>query len=283
MAKKIQVPIPDIIVLYLVYGEEHASEGLEVLNKIAKRMFPGSSIRVVIIDNALPADYQKEKSGNIVIGGENSMFEFSGWDRGVRYMLKNMGAGDSTLVFFANDTFHRRAYKDGGDFLDVFDRAIVENRDFMNSAIGYLDDFPKNVVLNGIVYNSWIRSNIFILPANLVKKLYPLSYHIDPSEIFSSNADEFWSDTDLISDNWKAYISSWLFGKSNDAYPEYSLHWIKAEPYNAENREFFKKKALCILSEHYLTARLFDWGVPIIDTNIYGKKPDRHIAPYYNH
>lgn len=274
--------IPDrVLILFLAFGEEHVTSGLKVLDEIVVRMFPSTDISYFIIDNSLPVEYHRSKNGVLTIGGDNSQFEFSGWDQGIRYLDRNIKDESNSIVLFVNDTFHRRRYKDGPNFLDVFDRPIVEKKDVLRSAIGYLDDFPKDVVINNIQYRSWIRSNIFFIPFKIVKKIYPLKICFELKEIFSDLPDKFWAETDLISNNWKAYISSWLFGIQNPNYPEYSLNWLKATPFTPENRDFFRKKALCILSEHYMTASLFDMGVPIIDTNIYEKQEDRHVSAYY--
>jgi hypothetical protein len=56
--------------------------------------------------------------------------------------------------------------------------------------------------------------------------------------------------------------------------------WHKAEPLTAANKAFFRIKALCILSEHYMGARLANWRVPIIDFNLLERTSDRHIGNY---
>lgn len=273
---------PDkVIVLFLVYGDKYLQDGLNELRKIVSRMFPSVGADYIVVDNAMHLSFDERRSDYRIVGGDNSLWEFSGWDRGFAYAKDNDYITDGSVVFFANDTFYRRQYKDGTNFLDVFDAAILDGRDVRNSAIGYLDDFPKPVSIRGIEYISWIRSNIFAIPSNIVDMLWPFAKTIEPAYVFSDSYIKFWSDNDVISRNWKAYISSWLFGAECPEFPEYKLHWIKAEPVTEENFEYFKKKALCILSEHYLSARLHNMGVPVIDTNIFPKNPRRHIDEYY--
>lgn len=274
---------PDkVIIVFLVYGDKHAQSGIEQLTAIVTRMLPGCAVELVVVDNALSCKRLHRKNGVLTIGGDNSLWEFSGWDHGIDFVKKNFSMSSKTMILFANDTFHRRIYKNSKNFLDVFDKPILIGENIIESAIGYLDDFPKDVSLCGMKYRSWIRSNIFFLPISVVDKIYPISKTVDPMQVFSADYKKFWSDSSLISDNWKAYISSWLFGIENSMYPEYSLHWLKACPVSPKNHDFFKKKSLCILAEHYLTARLFDMGVPIINTNIFEKKNDRHTSAYYD-
>lgn len=270
----------DIVVLFLIHSDKYLNEGLLEIDKILNRMFSSFTVSFTIIDNANSID-EKNNNNQYFIHGDNSCFDFSGWDKGYRFALKNNLIKDDSIILFANDTFFQRSYSDGENFLDIFDKGIIENKDLTKTVIGYIDDFPKNVVINDITYNSWIRSNIFFIPANIMKKIGALAFDFPKYRIFSEDKNKFWSDDPLISENWKAYISSWLFGIENEKFPEYKLHWLKAQSLKDENWTFFQKKAMTILSEHYLTARLFDMEVSIIDTNVFPKDQLRHIKAYY--
>lgn len=272
--------INKIIIIYLIYGTKNYEAGLTKLKEITTKMFNSLEPIWIIVDNSSSVVERNEKSLHY-IHGDNMYFEFTGWDKGIEYVKKNFTIDDSTMFLFANDTFFRRKYSDSENFLDEFTSKLIKNKDLKNSAIGFLDDFPKNVILDDIVYKQWIRSNIFFLPYNVLNSVYPLTFPFKEDEIFSRDIDSFWSSNHLISENWKAYISSWLFGEENKNYPEYSLKWLKSEPLTLKNKSFFKKKAISILSEHYLTARLFKLKIPIINTNIFQQDPMRHIKPYY--
>lgn len=270
----------NIVVIYLIYGDSNLKDGLLEIKKIINKMFDSYNSNFVVVDNSLSSSEQINDN-EYLINGDNSYFDFSGWDKGYQFAIENFNITNETVFLFANDTFFQRNYSDGENFLDVFNKKIIENRDLTTSALGYIDDFPKPVIINNIIYNSWIRSNIFFIPSLVMKDIKKLTFDFPKDKIFSNDIKKFWSDDDLISDNWKAYISSWLFGIENCNYPEYKLHWLKAKPLNYDNWEYFQKKAITILSEHYLTARLFDMGVSIIDTNIFEKDKDRHIKAYY--
>lgn len=269
-----------IVVLYLVFGDEDLDNGLYEIKNILNNMFDSNEVKYVVIDNS---NNIKENFINepYIISGDNSYFDFSGWDKGYLFALENNLISDETLILFANDTFFQRNYSDGENFLEVFNKDIIKNKDLTKSAIGYMDDFPKDVILNDIKFNSWIRSNIFFIPFKIMKDLSKLTFDFPKERIFSDDINKFWSNDDLISDNWKAYISSWLFGIENNNYPEYKLHWLKSKPLNESTWDFFQRKAITILSEHYLAARLFNMNIEIIDTNIFQKDPLRHIKPYY--
>lgn len=272
-----------IVVVFLIYGRAHLDEGIAQINQILGRMFPDSAVQTIVVDNKLEAGFESGTDAVREISGDNSLGEFSGWDHGYAYARRTLGLNSDDLVFFANDTFFRRSYRDGGNgFLEFFDRQLVEGHDLTRECVGYLDDFPRDVELMDIRYRSWIRSNIFFIPFDICERLGKLSFPLPEEEIFSDDCQRFWSDTDKISDNWKAYIGSWLFGRQDPAYPEYRLNWHSACEVDADNMAMFRKKARAILSEHYLTARLHAMACPIVDANRYELLPDRHTTPYYS-
>lgn len=272
-----------LFVIFLTFGQSHRDKGLEWVFLIAKKIFPDYKVMAIVIDNARQnIGLEKLAENTWLSSGDNSLWEFSGWDYGWKLVSAEYRPSPKDMVMFANDTFFRRNYSVGGvSYLDAFDKKNLVDFDAGYGAIGYLDDFPREVELLGIRYISWIRSNIFFLSCELVASLGKLSFPLDNDDIFSDDPELFWKETALISENWRAYISSWLFRRFSPKYPEYRLHWLKATEPNNENIEFFKIKAKCILSEHYLSARLHAANITIQDLNIFPKRFDRHVASYY--
>lgn len=270
-----------LIVIYLIFGSEHRDSGLAILQNVAARLFPRRETVFLAVDNKLAENYDREFQEPLryrLIGGDNSTHEFSGWDHGYAFAGDAYDLTSDDVILFANDTFHRRV---GRTYLDELTPELIAGIDPTTSTIGYCEDFPRDVRLMDITYRSWIRSNIFFHGKSVADRLVRLAFPLQGDEIFSDDPGTFWSDTTQISENWKAYISSWMFGISDPKYPEYNLHWHAAELPTARNVEFFRTKARCILSEHYMAARLKDWQVPIVNFNKLELKPDRHTAPYY--
>ena len=272
-----------VIALFLIYGRAHMDEGIAQIRKIIGQMLPEAKLHIIVTNNKFSQPYEDASGEIFEISGNNFLGEFTGWERGYEYAKRALNLNSDDLILFANDTFFRRQYREGGlGYIDFFDRCLVEGHDLTKECIGYLDDFPRTVELMGIRYTSWIRSNLFFIPFDVCERLGKLAFPLSEQDIFSLDPRVFWSDTDKISVNWKAYISSWLFGEADPAFPEYQLHWHSAKPVNEENFAFFRRKARAILSEHYLTARLHAMNCPIIDSNLFARQPDRHTAPYYS-
>jgi hypothetical protein len=271
---------PDrIAIIYLVYDNRDIEGSLNLLRATTARLYGDCATSTVIVDNASVASsgLRAWTNGDLVVAGDNRLHEFSGWERGYEVACDAFDLTDRDLVLFANDTFDRLAHR---GYLDTLDRKLVENRDVCSSSVGFCDDFPGDARLLDLTYRWWFRSNIFIHPKATVDRLLPLSFPAREKDLFSSDPGEFWNDSDLISENWKAYVSCWLFGAYDRRFPEYQLVWHKAEPLTAANTAFFRVKAFCILSEHYMGARLANWRVPIIDFNLLEQTSDRHLGNY---
>jgi len=271
---------PDrIVIIFLVYANRDVGRNVSLLRSIIERMFGYCSASAVIVDNASSAcnACRSWTDGDLFVSGDNRLHEFSGWERGYSIANDEFKLKDDDLILFANDTFVRQAHL---GYLDALDRKLIQNRDVAISSIGYCDDLPRKARLLDLVHRWWFRSNIFIHPKATVDRLLPLRFPLDGKELFSDDPRTLWNDSNLISENWKAYISCWLFGAYDRRFPEYKLVWHKAEPLTAANRSAFQIKALCILSEHYMGARLANWRIPIIDFNLHERTVDRHLGNY---
>ena len=268
-----------------MYDNQECNRSLDILDSICNKLFCKFQKILITIDNSRESFADIDSKFGLIIPGDNSTFEFSGWDAGYKYLINNFIVDhDADLILYANDGFYRTDFADGGkQYIDFFDDKIlrVEHRDITSLAIGYLDDFPKEVSLMGINYRSWIRSNLFILSANVSKKLHPIVFPLTKEYLFGSAGEPFFRKVPEISKNWQDYNQSWLFGTEIPECQEYRLKWKRCAPLNEFNRDFFKIKCMTILSEHYLSARLNMLNIEIVNTNLFPSRMDRHIVSYY--
>lgn len=273
-----------IYIIGLCFGKTHLKGMIEVSKEFCSKNFPNISPIYVIVDNKSSSAEMSVYSNVELISGNNEHMEFSGWQVGLNYIAKKYVPSKEDVCLLINDTIHRRSYVVGGErYYDNFILPPFFHIKLEQWAAGYLDDFPKEVSLNGLTFKSWIRSNFILFNWACVDFIDPLVFPIKDSDLFEDNMKlGFWKKSAPISENWKAYISSWLFGEKNDKFPEYTLEWLKSNSLNVKNRDFFRKKAMSILSEHYLTARLKNNNIEIFDFNTYEKNHNRHTTPYYN-
>jgi hypothetical protein len=272
-----------VFVIALCYGDADIGGMLDVAEIFVGNNFPNAETKWLIVDNKLVAANESYWNGKLYINGDNSQQEFSGWQRGIDYLKAHFQPSNADAVVFLNDTVHRRNYTMGGNRYYEGYRINYDGPTPEAWAAGYLDDFPVEASVNGLKFSNWIRSNLYTMNWQAVQLITPLVFPCSVDEVFDNiNRDRFWGEHAPMSANWMAYISSWLFGTEDARFPEYRLKWIRFEKLCDENRRHFQSKALSILSEHYLTARLLKSNVKLFDFNTYPKMPDRHISPYYN-
>lgn len=271
-----------VFVIALCFGEHHIKGMLDVASIFVGNNFPSVRTHLLVVDNQLETPHESNRFGGVYINGNNSQLEFSGWQRGINYLTDHFNPLNTDVVVFLNDTVHRRDYAVGGK--RYFEAYLIDYEGPLPQfwSAGYCDDFPTETSINGLKFSSWIRSNLFAMNWPAVQIVNPLVFPCSFQEVFDlTPSDRFWAKNPPMSANWIAYISSWLFGTEDPRYPEYRLKWIRSEKLNACNRSYFQRKAMSILSEHYLSARLLNSNVHIFDFNTYPKMPDRHTSPYY--
>lgn len=268
-----------IFVLFFGFKQNKFKEIKILINRICKNLFNNFKVDFYIIENnSKKYDKIKHKYSNVLLG-DNSCFDFSGWDSALEQLKNKRKLKKYDFICFANDTFINRNYT-SGLFLKNFNKKKLPKIDKF-SAIGFLDDFPKTTYINYLPCKIWIRSNFFFLSKEIIKKIKFLTFPIKNKYLFNSSIKNFFKN-EKLSENWIAYMSSWLFNSKDQNHPEYRLNWIKSRKLTKKNIKFFKKKAKTIMSEHYLTSRiLINKHFKICNTNLNGLKKNRHIKPYY--
>lgn len=268
-----------IFVLFFGYKENKFYKIKAAINKICENLFYDFTIDFYIIENnSKKFAAIKHKNSNILLG-DNSCFDFSGWDAALKQLRNKRKLNKYNFICFANDTFLNRNYT-SGLFLDNFNKNKLPKIDKF-SAVGFLDDFPKTTYVNNLPCKVWIRSNLFFLSKEIIKKIKFLTFPVKDKYLFNNSTTNFFKNKKL-SKNWIAYMSSWLFNLVDQNYPEYKLNWIKSRKLTKKNIVYFKKKAKTIMSEHYLTSRIvIDKKFKICNTNLKKLKKNRHVAPYY--
>lgn len=272
-----------IYIIGVCFGTENVSGMIDVADKFCKKNFPGSDVVNLVVDNSLDTEVCENFPEYRYISGDNNNMEFSGWQHGINFIKKHYHPSHQDVCILVNDTVHRRNYAVGGDrYFDYFCLPQLSAVRPQYWAAGYLDDFPSETSIYGLRVKTWIRSNFIVFNFGCFDFINPLVFPFSEEFLFCTNvSDGFWKEDAPLSENWKAYISSWLFGEEDPKFPEYRLKWIKCKALSKDNFGFFRKKAISILSEHYLTARLLNMNTEIYDFNIFPKNVDRHIMPYY--
>lgn len=248
--------------LYLVFGESHRESGLKLLREFITRVLPDYETHFVVIDNAIaPEMHRRIDAFTDLISGDNSSREFSGLDRGYRWLASQDPTATDCLFLLANDTFHR-SY--GAEYLNLFQPKPVKVALSRGQIVGYLDAFPEEIELFDLRIKSWIRSSFFLIRGSELKKVMPLALPRADSEIFSEDWRQFFKEPSPLSNNYRGFLRTWLFGEeSKDG--SFTEAWHSQKPLSADTFSFFKGKARAIFCEHWLSARAAKFGISIYD------------------
>lgn len=248
---------PTIYVFFLEYTQTHEKEGLGILRAHADRIFPNFKKKYIVIDNAIGVDPPQSNPEYLRIAGDNSTREFSGWDKAIKRFGPEIQEND--LIILANDTFHRNY---GSEYIKRFN--------FMNTAlsviggnlVGYCDSYPEPVNLEGLTFQTWIRTSLVFGRAKELLSLFPISTHLKGLLVFSDSRDQFFSRSAPLSQNYQAFIKTWLLG-TIDHGSSFKEIWHSAQSKKAEDLLFLQEKARSIISEHSLSARALKAGIKI--------------------
>ncbi|MCH8844963.1 MAG: hypothetical protein IID61_18545 [SAR324 cluster bacterium] len=256
------MPTYDIFVVYQEYTSEHRKSGLACLLDLVSHIFPGRSCRVLILDNAVDADTELVVDGNYdFLSGDNSLHDFSAWDKGVRWLHRVYDPLPQSVFVFANDTFHR-SY--GSEYLELFRPIDVQPATHNNQLVGYCDAYPDEIELFGVRLRRWVRTSLFMLNYKTLTRLLPIGLHDIGEKVFSMDSDKYFNDSAPLSENYKRYLRTWLFGESfSDS--SFREQWHRQSKLTEENITDFKLKTLCIISEHYFSGRAQKLRIPIYD------------------
>jgi len=255
----------NVYTLFLVFGKDHVKPGLEHINGFLNRCYADNESHILIIDNALENGLQAATGNHSVISGDNTCLDFSGWEKGLAFLKDHYSLNDDDILIFCNDSFYR-SYSHR--IIDGFKPGDVTSESLQDTVAGFVDGYSAPVSILGYKFDRWIRSNFFIMTFNTFKKLDGIVFPLPPEEIFGGHAKQFFSETLEISDDYKANLSKWLFGEERGC-DEYMGEWHSATNITPDNFEYFKKKARAILSEQYLSVKIINKGLGILDIKDY--------------
>lgn len=152
-----------LVVLYVQYAGSRAT-----LNELCSclRGFECAT-RLFVIDNRRESPLAvRERDGHTWLSGDNSAWEFSGWQRGLDHIWASGVPHDAVL--FVNDSF----LTPGPSYLkdharpELLDRCIGKVH-----GIGRVDSMGTEFAAFGYSFRDWLCTNCFLLPKCVVQAL----------------------------------------------------------------------------------------------------------------
>jgi len=253
-----------VLTLFLRFGVERYTDALFELERLFAGKLSGLDRETLIIDNALAEDYEERvDSSTLIIGGDNSQREFSGWDRGLRYVGERIWSFD--YVNLVTSAF-RELYN---SYLQRFDTCHLEALLAKPAALGHIDCYNAPVAIGPHRFQHWLRSSFIFVPPAELKALGSLVSISSPVGIFSGRPEEPFSPEVRLSQNYKEYIIGWLTGGGTGQ----GVKWHSTFELNEETLPSFESKAVSIFNEALFSARLRALGCSLIDVTWFASLP----------
>jgi hypothetical protein len=246
-----------VLVLFVRHGEERYSAALDELTRLYERCAPGLTRSTIVIDNALPAELTKELGpDSLLIGGDNTWWEFSGWQRAIDQLGSEIRKFDVVhLVTSAFGTLYT-------DYLKRFCPQIVELAAERPVAVGHVDYYPHPVRVGPFVSRHWIRSSFCLINTFELLRLRSLISLHSAAGFFSVQGEWPFAETAQLSYGYQRLIHNWLTTNQGTGQ---GTTWHSRFDLNETTRTLFQSKAVAIMNEHLLSIRLRAQGTHLLD------------------
>jgi hypothetical protein len=210
---------------------------------------------ILIVDNALPMTAVPERGARMLIGGDNSAYEFSAFDRAIQFIGSDIWRYD--LVHFATSAFNTLHVA----YLERLGTPLLKAVANRPACVGHIDCYNEAVEILGFRTQHWVRSCFFFLPPAEVKALGRFVTIRDASGFFSHNSEAPFRPDAPLSCQYRQYIGDWLTGRDIGQ----SVQWHSRFDLTRETLPSFERKAVAIMNEQLLGVRLRAMGCRLID------------------
>lgn len=153
------------LILFLQHDQDKYPASFFYLQKYLENITCEKEI--IHIDNNGERKPKLQVDNTHYIGGDNSLWEWSGWQKGIEYAKANNIEADAYL--FVNDSF---VFISGETFMfytmsDFGIKQCIDNQ----TIVGDLCQPPQGIEIDGKKIKNYIRTHCFLLPEKMVKQL----------------------------------------------------------------------------------------------------------------
>jgi hypothetical protein len=225
------------------------------VDALFSRQLPSAQRDVVLVDNALPPGVHESAGSRVVIGGDNSAREFSGFDAGLRHLKARFHEYDwINLVTSAFNTLYT-------DYLRRFTPEVLEAAAGLGVCLGHIDYYNEPVHVLGFASQHWMRTSFVMLPPGELLLLDSVVSVKDGTSFFTGTAGQPFRDDAPLCDRYRRYIIDWLTGQDIGQ----GVTWHSTMSLDESMLPTFQSKTLAILNEHLFGIRLRAQGCLVAD------------------
>jgi hypothetical protein len=244
-----------VATILLRFGTDEYVHAESDIDELFRRQMPEVERTTIIVDNALPASHFEQVGGRTLIGGDNAASEFSGFDRAVQFLGSSIWRYD--FIHFATSAF-RMLYV---DYVERFSTAVLEKARQWPVCLGHIDCYDRPVEILSFSTRHWIRTCFFFMPPSEVKALGGFATVRDGRLFFSGVPEAPFRVEAPLSPTYRDYIVDWLTGQDIGQ----GVKWHSSFALTRETLPTFERKALAIMNEQLLGARLRAMGCRLVD------------------
>lgn len=257
-----------ILNLHVQYDSKKYGGNIDYLKYLFRNLHR-TKIDIVIINNKIEEDKININNDAVYINGDNSIWDFSGWQKGLLKLGSSINNYD--LVILSNDSCPLNSDEYKNELKDVIFEYIYSTNIVTGIvwALNMYDDFkalflfkPQEYFIKSKKFNYWIRSNFIIIPVTVLKKINWNIINID--EIFNDEYSTSPYKDNILSDNLQEMILNYLCSKNK----EEKKIWHSRFDYEYNNYTLFCTKATTIVNEMWLSALLVNCNVKIVDVRL---------------
>lgn len=242
----------------ILVGHERPTilEALAKIDAFFEEKLPRAVRTTIVVDNGRPrVDHERLGDDRVLVGGDNSLREFSAWDRGIATLDRMRETPD--FVHFATSAFDALYV----GYLDAFAERMLDSARDARAVLGHVDYYDEPVTLFGHASQQWVRTSFFFVPFEAVRALRSVVSFERPEQVFGDDPKAPFLLDAPISKRLQDYIRSWLTGEGTGQ----GVVWHSRFDLDAKTLPLFRTKALAILNEHLLSVRLRELGYPVGD------------------
>lgn len=244
-----------VLSLFLQSGTQAYPDAERHLADLFARQLPGVSRDVVVVDNVLPPGVAHAEPGRVVIGGDNSVSEFSAIDAAIAYA--GLRLWDYDLVNIVTAAFEQLY----AGYLDRFTPPVLAAVAGARACVGHIDCYNEAIGVLTHRSQHWLRTSFLLLPPRELMLLGSAVSARYRWPWFSGRPEAPFAASAPLSENYRRYIIDWLRGEDIGQ----GVRWHRTLSLDAGGLAEFERKALAILNEHLLGIRLRAAGCRTID------------------
>ncbi len=239
---------PKVLILFLRYGDTYKG-AYEELVKICERITLPK--RMVVIHNDRE-DMGPRQKGEWVyeMGGDNSVYEFSGWQKALRSEVSVSFSPD--VYMLVNDAFlAKRFYATPVIDDDMF--RILAGKKVIG---GNLRRNSFSIKYKGMELQDYVTTHFFLMSREALDALGTLVSEADPDRFVKPRfSEEIFTDNEIWTEKFKKYLTASLTGKYHE----------KGKTVSPEHYGFLKRKVIAVVNELLLSARAREAGIRLAD------------------